>query len=89
MNIGSLHIYKKSESVADFHSIEKTIITDINPVKKQGLYSYEIQVFEWYGETVYYVWIDAFWFGETDEKFETLREASNWIKTKIFNKTQN
>ena len=83
MNIGSLHTYKKNESVADFHSIEKTIITDKTPVKKRGLTSYEIQVFQWYGETVYYVWIDAFWFGETSKECVSLREASNWIKTKI------
>ncbi len=64
--------------------LRRHTITDVEPMKKQGVSGYWIESFPWYGDTrVYIAIIDACWVVETIKQFSNLKEASEFIKNKM------
>lgn len=83
--MNSITYFRKNECVADFRYIEKTIIRDKVPVKKQGLTDYYIEIFEWYGRIEIIAYMDTTWIGcyLIQKHCTSLREASDFIKSYI------
>lgn len=83
MELGSLIIKSEFRVVTDCgKGFDIKIITDKNPVKKQGLISYCIEVVNNRG--VYTVF-NSSWIGAKSEyiSHKSLRDASNYLKQKL------
>jgi len=66
--------------VADYHSIP-TIVVEEHPRKhKQGLSSYRVVCFKWYGKMIYQVEIEACWLIDCFPCFDSLRYAWAFIQ---------
>jgi hypothetical protein len=66
--------------VADYHSIPTIVVEEHPRRRKQGLSSYRVVCFEWYGNMKYNVEIEACWFTNCYVSFSTLREAWKYIQ---------
>jgi len=73
-------------SIADYHTIKTWFISDVVPVKKRGLSGYHIEACRWCGEMTYTAVLDCWWFIDTCKGFDTIREASNYIRRYAYNK---
>ena len=83
MRIKSIDIKIDDFFPADFCSIRRHIISDVNPMRKCGVSGYWIESFWWYGERIYLAVIDACWLTETIKTFYNLRDASDFICEKM------
>jgi hypothetical protein len=83
--VGGLSVLKTQFSPADNCGVRETVITDREPIKRQGLTDYCIRRFWWYRKLVFAVEIDASWVRvPAYSEFTTLRDASNYVRKVIY-----
>ena len=80
MKIGSINVIRDSLEIADYHSVPHVTITDVVQKKKRGLTEYRIEGVRVYNSWTYEAIIDTSWFIDTCKSFDSLRDASNYIK---------
>jgi len=79
----SIVIETIDDAIADYHFLRKRIIRDKRPLRKRGVSGYRIECYKWYGKNEFLAIIDASWLCETIKAFDTLRDASDWIKERM------
>jgi len=82
--VSTITVKPQYDDVADYHSVYAKVIRDKNPVRKQGVSDYFIHCVMWYGEWCYFANIETCWPIDTSKEFETLRDASDWIRRYVY-----